>query len=115
MTLKTQKAKQHAKLISTFLTISMLTACATTNTRDERLLENLEKQNAVIDATVTDRSSDEIKAELENSEALKEAEVRLQKALVAVKDANTTVIQKMKPTDKKECAHGQDEGDGDEQ
>jgi hypothetical protein len=75
----------------------------------------MDMQNAVIEAAKADRSSSEVQAEVEKSEVLKEAEGRLVKALDALKDANETVLEKIKPTEKKECAQKQNEGEGDEE
>jgi hypothetical protein len=75
----------------------------------------MEMQNAVIEAAKADRTSTEVQAEVEKSDVLKEAESRLVKALDALKDANNTVLAKIKPNEKKECAHGKNEGDSDEQ
>lgn len=115
MHIKKQKSPRHLKHLLISTSLIALTACSTTKHRDERLIENLEKQNAVIDAATADRQSDEIKAELEKNEVLKAAEVRLVNALTAVKVSNEIVMSKMKPETKKECADGKDEGADDEQ
>ena len=114
MQLKNQKHSTTIKTVPALLTAILLTSCSSLKARDQRLVENLEKQNAVIDAAQADREAPEIKAEIEKSEALKEAEVRLVKALGAVKSSNETVISKIKPDTKKECSDGEDEGDRDE-
>ncbi len=109
------KNKTHTPKLALLTSILLIaSACSTTKHRDERLVANLEKQNAVIDAATSDRESTEVKAEVEKSEALVDAEVRLKHALEAVKNANDTVIAKLKPETKKECKH-EDEGDSDEQ
>ncbi len=104
---KTNKALTKTISLTSLL---LIIGCSTTKHRDTRLLENLEKQNAVLDAMENDRQSTEVQAELQKSEVLLQAEVRLTKALGAVKSANQTVILKMKPEIKKECEHGQNEG-----
>ena len=113
-----QKTKGTATIISQLSTLALLSvtmACTTTKTRDERLTQNMEMQNAVIEAAKADRSSNEVQAEVQKSDVLKEAEGRLGKALDALKDANNTVLGKMKQVEKKECANGKDQGDDDEQ
>jgi hypothetical protein len=112
------KSKNTARTTTQLLTLAILSttmACATTHTRDERLVENMEMQNAVIEAAKADRTAPDVQTEIEKSDVLKEAEAKLGKALDALKDANKTVIAKIKPTDKKECADGKDQGDDDEQ
>ncbi len=115
--MQTKTGKKHRTLKQTLtaaIAISLI-GCSTTKHRDERLTENLEKQNAVIDSAKADRQSEEIKAEVEKSEVLKEAESRLNNALLALKNANETVISKMKPEAKTECHHKQNQGEDDEQ
>lgn len=112
------KSKSIARTIKQLLALAIIstaTACSTTHTRDERITENMEMQNAVIEAAKADRNSTEVQAEVQKSDVLKEAERRLGKALDALKDANNTVLAKIKPNEKKECVHGKDEGDSDEQ
>ena len=112
------KTKNQSKTLKATLTLASLiiiTACSTTKHRDDRLIENLEKQNAVIDAAESERQSSEVQTELQKSEVLLQAEARLVNALGAVKKANAVVISKMKPETKKECEHGKDEGPDDEQ
>ena len=112
------KSKNTARTTKQLLTLAILSttmACSTTHTRDERITENMEMQNAVIEAAKADRNSTEVQAEVQKSDVLKEAEGRLGKALDALKDANNTVLAKIKPVEKKECANGKDQGDGDEQ
>ncbi len=114
--MQTQKTKQSTNLLTLpiiALTL-LLTSCATTKARDEQLIENLEKQNAVLDSAQADREAPEVKAEIEASETLKEAEKRLSDAITAVKKANQTVISKIKPQDKKECPKNENEGDDNE-
>ncbi len=115
--MQTKTPKNHRTLKQTVTAAIAITliGCSTTKHRDERLTSNLEKQNAVIDAAVSDRQSEEVKAELEKSELLKEAEARLVNALAALRNANETVISKMKPEAKNECRHEQTKGEDDEQ
>lgn len=108
------KQSKLTKIIGTALVFALI-GCSTTKHRDERLTENLEKQNAVIDAAQAERATDEVKTEIEKSEVLKEAEARLSKALTAVKNANQTVISKMKPEAKDDCKHEQTKGEEDEE
>ena len=110
------KLKQNAlaKTIGTALALALI-GCSTTKHRDERITENLEKQNAVIDAAQAERETEEVKIEIEKSAVLKEAEARLSKALTAVKDANQIVISKMKPEANKGCKHEQTKGEEDEE
>jgi hypothetical protein len=113
----TKTGKKHRTLKQTLtaaIAISLI-GCSTTKHRDERLTENLEKQNAVIDSAKADRESEEIKAEIEKSEVLKEAEIRLTKAMFALKSANEIVISKMKPEATNECRHEQNKGENDEE
>ena len=112
------KNKNAAKTVTQLSTLAILLttmACTTTHTRDERLVENMELQNAVIEAAKADRQAPEVQAELQKSDVLKDAEGKLKKALDALKDANNTVIAKIKPNEKKECANGKDKGADDEQ
>ena len=107
------KLKQNAlaKTIGTALALALI-GCSTTKHRDERITENLEKQN---DAAQAERETEEVKIEIEKSAVLKEAEARLSKALTAVKDANQIVISKMKPEANKGCKHEQTKGEEDEE
>ncbi|MGE3680978.1 MAG: hypothetical protein AB7G93_04570 [Bdellovibrionales bacterium] len=115
--MQTKTRKNHRTLKQTITAAIAITliGCSTTKHRDERLTENLEKQNAVIDAAQAERVTDEVKTEIEKSEILKEAETRLSKALTAIKNANQTVISKMKPEDKDNCNHEQAKGEDDEE
>lgn len=108
------KQSTLTKIIGTALAFALI-GCSTTKHRDERLTENLEKQNAVIDAAKAERATEEVKTEIEKSEVLKEAEARLSKALTAVKNANQTVISKMKPKANDDCKHEQTKGEEDEE
>lgn len=115
MQTKKRNTNKTANALLAIASLLIIAGCTTTKHRDDRLVENLEKQNAVIDAAETDRQTSEVQAEIQKSEVLQQAEERLLKALVAVKGANQTVISKLKPETKKECEHGKDEGADDEQ
>ncbi len=111
--LNSKRNRQILTLPAIAITL-MLTSCASTKARDERLIENLEKQNAVLDAAQADREVPEVKAQIESNDTLKEAEKRLTDAMAAVKKANQTVISKIKPKDKTECPNNETEGDDNE-
>ena len=101
--------------ITAIAILTIVTACTTAKTRDQHIVENLELQNAVIDAARADREAPEVKQEVEKSEALKEAEVKLSRALDSLKAANGTVVSKIKPDQKNECRNINKDGDADEQ
>lgn len=115
MNKKTKSVASNLKHLTILTLITSTIACTSTRPRDERITQNMEMQNAVIEAAKADRTSTEVQAEVEKSGVLKEAESRLVKALDALKDANETVLAKIKPTEKNECAHKQNEGEGDEE
>lgn len=107
-------ATKTAKLIL-LLSTTLSVACTSMHKRDERLVQNIEMQNAVIESTKADRATSVVQEEIQKSETLKESEERLVKALDALLAANNTVLGKMKPTNKQECNNGQNEGDDNEQ
>ncbi len=115
MNQKNKNAATIAKKLTTLTLITTAMACTSTRQRDEHITQNMEIQNAVIEAAKADRASTEVQAEVEKSDALKEAESRLMKTLDALKDANNTVLAKMKPEEKSECAREKDDGDDYEQ
>ena len=109
---------KYIKSKSTILlttTLILLSACATNKKRDNKIVESLELQNAIIDATIVERSNYDFPEGVKKVAEYSSHESKLKKVLRSIQHSNEAVIEKLKPTKKKGMKCGQNEGTRHEQ
>ncbi len=93
------------------LTLQMLlTGCTSAPHRDDSIHAILEKENELIEKLKAERSENNLRQSIEQSESLIRAEAHLLMSLDEIINANKVVTTKLMNLNKQEVKNGQDEG-----
>jgi hypothetical protein len=91
---------------------TMLTACASTNQKEESIDVILGKQNVLIEKVKIERAQPELTQKVSADEGLKKAETHLLLSLDEITKANETIQMRIIKQNEEERNYGQNEGHG---
>lgn len=82
-------------ILATLTTPAFLTACASTNHKDETVEAILAKESSLIEKVKLERASPEVSSQVSNNDGMAKAEVHLTTALNAILEANKVMTDKL--------------------